>query len=42
MGGENNQVHIITSKLAEKWPDMKKTDVAVKLTKKIVYFFKEK
>ena len=41
MGGEYNQVHIITSKLAEKWPDMKKIDIAVKLAKKIVHHFKE-
>lgn len=41
MGGDHNQVHIISSAGIEKWPDMTKPAVAVKLAQKIEEHFKE-
>lgn len=41
MGGDHNQVHIISSAGIDNWPDMSKADVAKELTQKIEDYFKE-
>src|SRR6185312_402521 len=35
MGGERNQVHLITPSATEKWPEMSKTEVGARLAKRI-------
>jgi phosphopantothenoylcysteine decarboxylase/phosphopantothenate--cysteine ligase len=39
MGGDRNQVHLITAKGEESWPDMTKTEVAQRLVRHIVQQF---
>jgi phosphopantothenoylcysteine decarboxylase/phosphopantothenate--cysteine ligase len=39
MGGDRNQVHLITAKGEESWPDMTKTEVAERLVRHIVQQF---
>jgi phosphopantothenoylcysteine decarboxylase/phosphopantothenate--cysteine ligase len=39
MGGDRNQVHLITAKGEESWPDMTKTEVAERLVRRIVQQF---
>lgn len=41
MGGDTNQVHLITSDRIENWPHMSKNAVANELAKKIEVYFKE-
>ncbi len=41
MGGDHNQVHIVSAAGTENWPDMSKTEVAEALTRKIEVHFKE-
>jgi len=39
MGGDRNQVHLITAKGEESWPEMTKTEVAQRLVRRIVQQF---
>jgi phosphopantothenoylcysteine decarboxylase/phosphopantothenate--cysteine ligase len=39
MGGDRNQVHLITAKGEESWPDMTKTEVAERLERRIAQQF---
>jgi phosphopantothenoylcysteine decarboxylase/phosphopantothenate--cysteine ligase len=39
MGGDRNQVHLITAKGEESWPDMTKTEVAERLVRRIAQQF---
>jgi phosphopantothenoylcysteine decarboxylase/phosphopantothenate--cysteine ligase len=39
MGGDRNQVHLITAKGEESWPEMTKTEVAERLVRRIVQQF---
>jgi phosphopantothenoylcysteine decarboxylase/phosphopantothenate--cysteine ligase len=39
MGGDRNQVHLITAKGEESWPEMTKTEVAERLVRHIVQLF---
>lgn len=41
MGGDRNQVHLITGNSEVSWPNMKKTDVALRLAGEIENYFKE-
>lgn len=41
MGGERNQVHLITATAQESWPDMKKAEVARRLVQHITQHFRE-
>jgi phosphopantothenoylcysteine decarboxylase/phosphopantothenate--cysteine ligase len=42
MGGDRNQVHLITSSSQERWPEMSKLDVARRLVQHITQQFQEK
>jgi len=39
MGGDRNQVHLVTATGSERWPDMSKTDVAHRLVQHIIQQF---
>jgi phosphopantothenoylcysteine decarboxylase/phosphopantothenate--cysteine ligase len=39
MGGDRNQVHLITAKGEESWPEMTKIEVAQRLVRRIVRQF---
>jgi phosphopantothenoylcysteine decarboxylase/phosphopantothenate--cysteine ligase len=41
MGGERNQVHLISAEGVEDWPDMTKAEVAVRLVARIAQHFAE-
>jgi phosphopantothenoylcysteine decarboxylase/phosphopantothenate--cysteine ligase len=41
MGGDRNQVHLITQSGQESWPEMSKTDVAHRLVQRIIRNFQE-
>ena len=41
MGGERNQVHLITATAQESWPEMKKAEVARRLVQHITQHFRE-
>ena len=41
MGGDRNQVHLITATAQESWPEMSKTDVARRLVQHIAQHFQE-
>ncbi len=41
MGGDHNQVHVITKTGTDDWPRMSKSDVAEKLAEKIEKYFKD-
>lgn len=41
MGGDRNQVHLITQSGQESWPEMSKSDVARRLVQRIARHFKE-
>ncbi len=41
MGGDRNQVHLITQTGQESWPEMSKTDVAHRLVQRIIRNFQE-
>ena len=42
MGGDRNQVHLITASGEERWPEMSKLDVARRLVQRITQQFQEK
>jgi phosphopantothenoylcysteine decarboxylase / phosphopantothenate---cysteine ligase len=42
MGGERNQVHLVTASGEESWPEMSKLDVARRLVQRITQQFQEK
>jgi phosphopantothenoylcysteine decarboxylase/phosphopantothenate--cysteine ligase len=41
MGGDRNQIHLITAETEESWPEMSKADVARRLVQHIVRHFQE-
>jgi phosphopantothenoylcysteine decarboxylase/phosphopantothenate--cysteine ligase len=41
MGGDRNKVHLVTPTGSEAWPELEKTEVAWRLTEKIVAFFEK-
>jgi phosphopantothenoylcysteine decarboxylase/phosphopantothenate--cysteine ligase len=41
MGGDRNQIHLITAKTEESWPEMSKADAARRLVQHIVRHFQE-
>ncbi len=41
MGGDRNQVHLITAKGEESWPEMTKTEVARRLVRRIAQTFQD-
>ena len=41
MGGDRNQVHLITATTQERWPEMAKADVARRLVQHITQYFQE-
>ncbi len=42
MGGDHNQVHLITESGAEDWPRLSKSAVADKIADQITEYFKDK
>jgi phosphopantothenoylcysteine decarboxylase/phosphopantothenate--cysteine ligase len=41
MGGDRNQVHLITASTQESWPEMSKAEVARRLVQHITQHFQE-